>query len=118
MARVTPHPPPPPPADAGSPLPAGLRWFIALVVLAVGVSVAGVAYVLSVLAAIGCVGDCSDPDPRPLVAGVLVLGSAGMAGATAGVVPWALGRPDRIRRTALIVAAVVVLLFVASVLAN
>jgi hypothetical protein len=92
------------------------RWIVvgglSLLALPVAFSFAFFALV----AADGCVADCGAPEPRPWLAVGLALGAAVMGGGWAGLVPWALGRPDLLGRTVLAGAAVLLVVVGATAL--
>lgn len=93
----------------GPALPERGRWLIvgglALLALPVVFSFS----LFALVAAEGCLADCSAPDPQPWLAAALIAGAAVMGGGWAGLVPWALGRPLLIARTFLAGAGVVAL---------
>lgn len=105
-------PPPDQPVSSGhsGPGPTG-RWLITGGLLLVALPVTGAFYFFAAIAAMGCFMDCSQADPRPLMSALLLLGAASMAGAWAGLVPWAMGRRDLIPRTIGAAACVVLVSF-------
>lgn len=98
--------------DPGAPdepgIPTRGRWLITGGLLLLALPVTAAFWFFAMIAALGCLVDCSQPEPRPVLAGLLVLGAASMAGAWAGLVPWALGRRDLVVRTALAAGLLVV----------
>lgn len=108
--------PPPAPGHDESEVPGTGRWLITGGLLLLALPVTGAFWSFARIAAQGCVLDCSQPEPRPVLAGLLVLGAAAMAGAWTGLVPWSMGRRDLIVRTAVVSALVVVAAFGLSLL--
>lgn len=108
---------PRPPAQQHAPeVPRAGRWLIVGGLLLLALPVTAAFSFFAVVAALGCLVDCSQPEPRPVLAGLLALGAAGMAGAWAGLVPWAMGRRDLIPRAVVLGGLLVVGAFAVPVL--
>jgi hypothetical protein len=103
-------PPPAPQHDEPAVAPTG-RWLITGGLLLLALPVTGLFWFFARIAAQGCLVDCTQPAPRPGLAALLLLGAATMAGAWAGLVPWAMGRRGLIVRTVALGALLVVAAF-------
>ncbi len=108
--------PPPAPQHDEPEVPTTGRWLLTGGLLLLALPVTGAFYFFAAIAAMGCFMDCSQSDPRPVLAGLLLLGAASMAGVWAGLVPWAMGRRDLIVRTVVVSALLVVGAFVLTAL--
>lgn len=97
-------------------VPGAGRWLIVGGLLLLALPVTGAFYFFAVVAALGCLIDCSQSDPRPVLAGGLLLGAAVMAGAWSGLVPWAMGRRELVLRTAVGGGLLVVAVFAVTLL--
>lgn len=103
--------PPPAPQRDEPAVPGTGRWLITGGLLLLALPVTSGFWFFARIAAQGCLVDCSQPAPRPGLAALLLLGAAAMAGAWAGLVPWAMGRRDLIVRTVVVSALLVVAAF-------
>ncbi len=100
--------PPPAPQPDEPAVPSTGRWLITGGLLLLALPVTGGFWFFARIAAQGCLIDCTQAEPRPVMAALLLLGAAAMASAWAGLVPWAMGRRDLIVRTVVLSALLVV----------
>ena len=80
-------------------LPRRGRWLMVGGISLVALPVTFSFFFLGLVAVDGCFVDCVTPEPRPLYGTALGLAAALMGAGWAGLVPWALARPDRILTT-------------------
>ena len=81
-------------------LPERSRWIIVGGLSLLALPVTFSFFFLGLVAFTGCFVDCVERDPRPVYGSALAVVAAVMGGGWAGLVPWAMGRPRLILRTA------------------